>query len=230
MLRISFFGFPLEISWTILLLAVFVMNSGLQPVSVILWLVAAVLSIIIHELGHAIVAERVGGHVEKITLYAMGGLTMWRGPTGGWRRFVVALAGSTVEIAVGLIMFAFAKAGWFGAATDFVVETPWKVYLGDAELLSPVAFFFAAFIWISIVWGAVNLLPIGGLDGSTLLSEALEKLLPGRGRFHAAIIGLLVAAVVAWILFDRFGSTFGPIIVLFFAIRNFAEVTRQAPT
>lgn len=227
MLRISLFGFPFEISWTILILAAFVMNSGLQPVSVILWLAAAILSIIIHELGHAVVAERVGGRVEKIVLYAMGGLTMWRGPTRGWRRFVVALAGSTVEIAVGLVMFALAKASVFGEATSFVVDTPWRVYLGDAEALSPVAFFIGAFIWISIVWGAVNLLPIGGLDGSALLSEVLEKLLPGRGRFHAAIIGLLVAVVVAWLLYDRLGSTFGPIIVLFFAVRNLTEVTSR---
>lgn len=227
MLRFSLFGFPFEISWTILILGAFVMNSGLQPVSVILWVAAAILSVIIHELGHAVVAERVGGRVEKITLYAMGGLTMWRGPTRGWRRFLVALAGSTVEIAVGLAVFALVEANVFGEAANFVVDTPWRVYLGDAELLSPVAFFVGAFIWVSIVWGAVNLLPIGGLDGSALLSEILEKALPGRGRFHAAVIGLLVAGVVAWVLFDRFGSTFGPIIVLFFAVRNLADVTAR---
>ncbi len=227
MLRFDFFGFPLEISWTVLILAVFVMNSGLTPVSVVMWMVAAILSIVIHELGHAVMAERVGGRVERISLYALGGLTMWRGPTKGWRRFVVALAGSVVEIAVALLVFGLAKLGWFGEATRFVIDTPWRVYLGDAQLLSPVAFFLAAFVWVSFVWGAVNLLPIGGLDGSTLLAEVLEKIVPGRGRFHAAIIGLLVAALVAWILYDRLGSTFGPIIVLFFAIRNLAEVTSR---
>lgn len=224
MLRFSFFGYPLELSWTILILAAFVIDSGLTPVSVVLWVLAAILSILVHELGHAVVAERVGGRVEKIVLYAMGGLTMWRGPTHGWRRFIVALAGSTVEIAVGLLVFVLAQVGWFGEATSLVIDAPWRVDLATAQALSPVAFFFAVFMWVSIVWGAVNLLPIGGLDGSTLLAEALDKVVPGRGRFHAAIIGVIVAVGIAWILYDRFGSTFGPIIVLFFALRNFASV------
>lgn len=217
MLRLRLFGYRLEIHATVLFLALFVLDSGLPPIAIALWVGAALLSVIIHELGHAVTVDMVGGDVQAITLYALGGMTTWRGPTSGWRRFVVAAAGSASSIVLALVLFFLVKQDVFGAFANFVIETPWTVYLGDALLVEDWAvFFLATFIWVSVVWGAINLLPIGGLDGSTMLAQVIEKIVPGRGEFHAAIIGMAFAIGAGILLYQR-GYTFAPIIFLVFA-------------
>ncbi|MDH3308014.1 MAG: M50 family metallopeptidase [Acidimicrobiia bacterium] len=229
MLRLRLFKYRLEIHATVLLLALFVLDSGLPGAGVVAWVAAALLSIIIHELGHAVTVDMVGGEVEAITLYALGGLTSWRGPSRGWRRFVVAAAGSLSSIALALVLFALVKQNVFGEFADFVIETPWTVYLGNAVAAGDWAvFFLATFIWVSVVWGAINLLPIGGLDGSTMLAQVIDKVIPGRGDFHAATIGMAVAIGAGILLYQR-GYTFAPIIFLVFAGSRLLQVLRQPP-
>lgn len=226
MLRLRLFKYRLEIHATVLLLALFVLDSGLPGIGVAAWVGAALLSVVIHELGHAVTVDLVGGEVDAITLYALGGLTTWRGPTRGWRRFVVAAAGSLSSIALALILFALVKQKVFGEFADFVIETPWTVYLGNAVAEADWAvFFLAVFIWVSVVWGAINLLPIGGLDGSTMLAQIIEKVVPGRGEFHAAIIGMVFAIGFGILLYQR-GYTFAPIIFIIFAGSRLLQVLR----
>ncbi len=111
------------------------------------------------------------------------------------------------------------KAGVFGRAADLVIETPFRVFLGTAANEGLwLIFFLGAFIWVTIAWGLINWLPIGGLDGWHILSELLEKWLPGRGRQVAAVIGLIVALIAAFFLF-RLGMTFGAIILVLFALQ-----------
>jgi membrane-associated protease RseP (regulator of RpoE activity) len=88
-------------------------------------------------------------------------------------------------------------------------------------------FFLGAFIWVTIVWGMINWLPIGGLDGWHILSELLEKWLPSRGRMLAAVIGLVVAGGAGWFLY-RQGYVFAPVVLLLFAFQALAS-TRSAP-
>ena len=89
-------------------------------------------------------------------------------------------------------------------------------------------FFLGAFIWVTIAWGLVNWLPIGGLDGWHILAELLERWLPGRGRRTAAVIGLFVALGAGWFLF-QIGIRFGAIILVFFAIQTLMS-TRESAT
>ena len=70
----------------------------------------------------------------------------------------------------------------------------------DLELWG--VFFLGAFIWVTLAWGLINWLPIGGLDGWHILAELLERWLPGRGRRAAAVIGLVVALGAGWFLFQ----------------------------
>ena len=132
-----------------------------------------------------------------------------------------------MEVAFALGVFGLVKAGVFGEITALIVESPFTVYLGDSLFLEHwLSFFLGTFIWISVVWGLLNWLPIGGLDGSHMLASVLEKVLPGRGRFHAALIGLIVAIAAAWWFYDR-GYRFAPIIFLLFAFQEFSAARAQ---
>jgi Zn-dependent protease len=133
------------------------------------WLAVVFISVLVHELGHAL-AGRIYGLEPEIKLYAWGGLTSWMSAAdlGRTRRLVISLAGPAVAIALGVACH---------LARPLV--PPGSVLLRRA---------LADFVWASGIWGCVNLLPILPLDGG----RALEALL-GDKRARAV---LLVSAVV----------------------------------
>lgn len=223
MLAFRLLGYDLEIRWSVLLLVVFVFDI-FPPIITVIWFLVAASAILIHELGHAVVATKVGGSVQRIVLYGLGGVTYTKGVPSGWRQFAVSFAGSGTGIVFGLIAYAAIQLGLIDAAQ--YVSAPWSISFGAvAASGNYLAFAAAAFMWFSIVVGVFNLLPIAGLDGSHMLSEILEKSLPGRGRFHATLIGLLVSAVVGYIMYQR-GFTLAPILLIYFALNSLSDLRR----
>ena len=225
MFTVRLLGFNIEIQLTFLILAIFVLGA-FSGAGVALWIAAAFVSVVIHELGHAVTARAFGGIVDGITIHAMGGVTVWRAPMamGGFRRFIIAAAGSGSGLILAGVLFALVRTGTFGDLAQRAIITPWRVALVELDRIGEYAvFFLGAFIWISIVWGLVNWLPIGGLDGSRMLRELLVKFLGPRGAFHAAVIGIIAAVIAAVWLFNR-GSVFVPLILLLFAFNDFNRV------
>lgn len=220
MLRFRVFGFPIGIHLSFLLLLVLFIDSGLSGVAIVLWAVAILLSVMLHELGHAATVRRFGGHVEGITIYALGGATVWR-ESGrrlqAWKHFVVAAAGSGVGLFAGMGLYVFVRAGGMGEAARLIIDKPWRIHLGLADLHGEyVAFLVGAFIWVSVVWGLVNWLPVGGLDGSKMLRVVLVKVLGPSGDLHSRIIGLIMGAAAAVWLWQR-GLVLGAVLVIVFA-------------
>src|SRR5215510_3151812 len=72
------FGIPVKIDPSFLFVCALLAAGRLsQPVFLIEWLAVIFVSILIHELGHALVV-RSFGLSPQIMLYSMGGLTSWR--------------------------------------------------------------------------------------------------------------------------------------------------------
>ncbi len=225
-MKFHLFRFPVRISPTFLVLGLFLFNSRLPWQGIVAWVAAAVVSVMIHELGHAFSVRRVGGMVHEITLHGLGGATSWSDPNKqvSWgERIGVSAAGAGLGFVVAGILYGLVQLGAFGRQAQAVIETPFRVFLGDAagaELWF--VFFLGAFIWVTIAWGLINWLPVGGLDGWHIMAELLERALPGRGRRVAAIIGLLVALVAAYFLF-RAGFRFGAIILVLFSLQTLSR-------
>jgi Zn-dependent protease len=110
----------------------------------------AILSILAHELGHAVVAKRLGRHDIHIILHGLGGMTTFAEslPTRA-ERIVVALAGPAVGVFLGLILL---SAGVRGQ------------YFNDA-------------LFATLGWSALNLLPVRPLDGSAILDVTWVSLI-----------------------------------------------------
>lgn len=114
-------------------------------------------SLLAHELGHAIVARRLGVSVEGITLWLFGGVSRLRGEAhtpGAEAR--IALAGPAVSLAVTMA---------FGAASAALA------YTGPDGLLA-IAIWLAAMNAILLVF---NVMPAFPLDGGRVLHAALWR-------------------------------------------------------
>ena len=220
MLHFRVFGFPVHIHLSFLLLLVLFIDSGLSTAAVVLWTLSILVSVMLHELGHAATVRRFGGHVEGISIYALGGATSWRqrgAPLRGWKHFVIAAAGSGVGLFAGIGLYLLVQLGGMGEAAKLIIDKPWRVHLRSADLSGEyLVFLVGAFIWVSVVWGLINWLPVGGLDGSKMLRVVLLRLLGPSGDLHSRIIGLIVG-VAAAVWFWQRGLVLAAILFLVFA-------------
>jgi Zn-dependent protease len=120
-------------------------------------------SLILHELGHALVARRNGLQVQGIELWMLGGLTRTSGEINDpWVEFRVAAAGPLVTLAVILVGLAVGAAAahsrhFFGAivGTSNIRTTPVVLWLSWLVTLNALVL-------------AINLIPAYPLDGGQL--------------------------------------------------------------
>ena len=192
MLRFRLFGVPFEVApyfWifsAILGSNVAHGDNGLLRLAI--WVACVFVSIVIHEMGHAL-AARYCGLSPAVLLYTMGGLTVMRGgsltrPQG----VLVSLAGPVAG---------FALYGLVGESTPALLR--WYVH-GAGGTLTPTALFllgeaFSDLLFINLIWTLFNLLPILPLDGGQVLRNLLGPERVGVTRW----IGVVCAgAVCVW--------------------------------
>ena len=146
-------------------------------------------SVLVHELGHALVSQARGIRVQDITLFLFGGATRARVESRGpGDEFLIALVGPLTS---GLLAGLF----WIAAG------------LGRGVLSAPLAGTFAYLAWTNLLLAAFNLVPGFPLDGGRLLRSAIWKATGSLDRATriASVAGqgvgwLLVAGGVAWLL------------------------------
>jgi Zn-dependent protease len=192
-LRFSLFGFPVRIHLWFLVVAGFIGLSGPDPdiARAAVWIAVVLVSVLVHELGHAFAARSIGAE-PTIDLYALGGLTAFAPPRplGRWQSVGISLAGPFAGFLLGLLVLSGAAA--LGA------DRPSPFVDANAPLVDVVV---GASIWVNLYWGAVNLLPILPLDGGNVV----RSLLPGDGarRDRIATVVSLACAVTIVVLLVR---------------------------
>lgn len=113
-------------------------------------------SIVLHELGHSLVARRCGMEMRGITLFIFGGVAeMSQEPPSAQAEFFVAIAGPIVSVAIGGGLLVVA--GLQGA-------------LGLPEAVGGVIAYLA---FINLILVAFNMIPAFPLDGGRVLRAAL---------------------------------------------------------
>ena len=154
-------------------------------------------SVILHELGHALVARRFGIRTRDITLLPIGGVAqLERMPEKPSQELLVALAGPGVNIAIagGLFGVLALLNGPIGLASLQVVGGP---------LLTKV-------MWVNLMLAGFNLLPAFPMDGGRVLRAALSMRV---GRSHATEVATRVGQSIA-ILFGIWGLFFNPFLMI----------------
>lgn len=181
----------------------------------LLFLIAGFISILVHELGHALTAKHFGKRVE-IVLQAFGGYAAYSGgaPLSRKRAFMVTAAGPGIQILLGIVAFLFVLPQVFQDGFN----------LGRYYSLPHGVYFWMVLGMISIVWAVLNLLPILPLDGGRLVESLL-----GPARQKATLLVSFVSATIICIL--CFTLFFQPILGVFvgmFAYQSFRALQQPS--
>lgn len=174
--RFRLFGFPVRISPVFWVIALF-LGGAAPPSQALVWVLAVLVSILVHELGHAFLQRAFGGRPE-ITLYAFGGMSsaynvrdVW------WSNVLIALAGP----AAGLVLYSAvaASVNFFGFP---------EARLGEG--------FVRSLALINWWWSLLNLAPIWPLDGGHVARELLVRFMkPANGIVVSLWLSVACAAV-----------------------------------
>jgi stage IV sporulation protein FB len=206
-------GMPIRIHpffW--LVAAVLGANSG-GAVEVLIWVVAVLVSVLIHELGHAVVIRAFGFH-PWIVLYGMGGLTIHDPAENYNSKSNTPLGQISISIAGPLAGFLLAAAllavlYLAGLGHQISYEQPFNLtpYVREvislADLMkgyhepSRLMLFVNDIFFISIFWGLMNLLPIYPLDGGHIVREILLYFNRQEGVWQSLILSIFTAGLVA---------------------------------
>lgn len=210
MLRFQFFGFPVEVQWHFWLMAAIFSGvasvEGVEGLQLLVISIAIIfVSILIHELGHALAMRKFHDRRVTITLYSFGGFAQGSLRQPRMSSLIISAAGPAFSLALGLL-------GWL-VDRAFPVNHWLAVEAADVWL------------WVNFGWTILNLLPVLPLDGGHILEAAL-----GPFRLRATlIVSAITAAGVA-----AFAATTGRwITVIFFAmlaVQSWQQLNNKSPS
>ncbi len=193
---------PVVIQPTFWLMA-WIMGASLPNRELLIWIPVVLVSILVHELGHAL-AFHLCGTGSAIELYAFGGLCRGEREIGRWQDVFVSLAGPFAGFALG------------GAA--LLTEAFW------IEPPEPVGIALWHLMYVNFFWGLMNLMPVLPLDGG----HVLAGLLGPRRRLRVVQVCGFVGAAIA-IAAASWGSMYMAILFGLLSYRNLAEWWRLRP-
>ena len=219
-LHFRLLGFPVRVHPYFWIVTLFMgMQGGSTPPAVILnWILAVFLSILIHELGHAVLQRYYGGR-PRIVLYGMGGLAICEDcERSTYPQILISLAGpfagflfallllSSVRVAGHGIGLALGDAVRFnsGGINDPTRFSVFGLTLGWDRLASPQANeFLLNLLWINLLWGVMNLLPIYPLDGGRVVRELCLLGQPRAGIVLSLQISMIAAGAMVLVGLSR---------------------------
>jgi Zn-dependent protease len=189
------FGIPLYIHSTFLLLPVWMLltnptSSVASALLMMVWLVGLFSCVVLHELGHALMARFFGIGTESITLYPIGGVArLQRMSEKPAEEVAIALAGPAVNLALAALLAPAAfLALWAGALRPGELFTPER---GAAVVVGQMA----CMLWsANVIMLLFNLLPCFPMDGGRVLRALLTL---GMGRLRATEMSVRVGLVMA---------------------------------
>ncbi|MEQ9408840.1 MAG: site-2 protease family protein [Fuerstiella sp.] len=185
-LRFRFFGIPVRVHPFFWLMAAFVVwRSTPDPRLKFLGVICVFVSILVHEMGHALTLRRYG-YPSEIVLYAMGGYATST-HLSTWRNVLMSAAGP----AAGFLLY-----GLIRLLISFLIGYSPDVLQNDATM-----YCLSLLLWINLWWGVLNLVPCLPLDGGRIMEALVLRYVRRRSRERVLQISILASGAVAvWAL------------------------------
>jgi len=162
---------------------------------VLLWISIVFVSILVHELGHALMA-RTFGWPPSIVLYHFGGLAYYS-PHYGYtptRSVLISLSGP----GAGFVLY------------GVTVGVEFLLLRQDVRITPVLYYILLQMKFVNLWWGLVNLLPVYPLDGGRVAEQICKRIDPYRGMEYTFKLGIIaaIAAAIAFYYFERPESLF----------------------
>jgi Zn-dependent protease len=193
----------------------------------LLWVGCVLISILVHEFGHAVVAWLTTGQTPRVVLHVMGGLCVYDPERQSpWQRLAVLFCGPGAGFVLAALVLAVARAVYGLTLGDFLNLLGW----GDGELspaVLPLIFGHRPprliILWflfqINLLWGLINLLPIYPLDGGQIAGEVFTLVDRRQALWRTHILSAVVAGGLALYVLSR-GDQFQALFLAYFAGYN----------
>jgi Zn-dependent protease len=179
------------------------MSSSRDPLHsagfMVLLVLLLFLCVVLHELGHSLMAQVYGVKVQDITLWPIGGVArMSRMPRKPYQEFLMTAAGPATNLALAVLFGALALT-WIGPNQMLgLLHNPRLMtrFLASEEV-RPLLLLLAI---NNLVLAAFNLIPAFPMDGGRILRSLLAVFLPfRRATQFAALLGQALAVAMAFV-------------------------------
>lgn len=233
-LRFNLFGIPVRVHPLFWLVALLLGSSSRSIVLILIWILAVFVSILIHELGHALAFRRYG-QPSYIVLHFSGGLTVpeslsWGGMSANVgfspnQNIFISLAGPFAGfLMAGLIAVGVVISGGSIITTYLLGFIPLPVSatlpFGGGILSSLVT----TMLWINIFWGLINLMPVYPLDGGNVARYLLLQADPRDGVRKSLWLSVIAGGLVALAGFFFLGSVYMAVLFGFLAFQSYQSL------
>lgn len=194
-LHFRLFGFPVRVTpwfWAAALLLSLGGDDD-SPEPVLTWVIVVFVSILVHELGHALAIRYFGGR-SRITLYHFGGLAMDNRPDRlPGEQIAISFAGPAAGfLLAGVVTLVLELNGDVLAYRWGMVPVIPRPY--ESTILSDLVWYL---LLVNFAWGLINLLPIYPLDGGRIARELFAEFDAGRGIVRSLWLSIITAAAFA---------------------------------
>jgi Zn-dependent protease len=215
---LTIFGVPIRFHFTFVLLVIFLIVMGLggkqSAVTSVLYIGALFGSVLLHEIGHAVVSKRYGIRTIEIVMFPIGGVARLERSPKPHQEFWIAIAGPLVNLLIAGAAFSFVE---WRKAIDVVAEMTRPSELG---LLERIAFG-------NLILAAFNMIPAFPMDGGRVLRSVLARFKPeDEATRIAAGAGRLLAIAMA--LYGLLNTHYMLVFIAFFVYLGAAQESAVA--
>ncbi len=235
-LNFRLLGIPVSIhpiSWIMLLIlgGGLGVDNGQQLASVLLFVVAGMLCLLVHEMGHALAGRQLTGCLPAINIAGLGGSTFTpKLPRTRSGYFMLVFAGPLASLLLGVFGGAIfgLQIGHVGDGIAFSLLYPLPfrpdvstlIAVENSGMGSLLLAFYLHLFTVCVWWTIFNLLPIFPLDGGKLLGTLLNN---DRIACIIGLVfsGLLSALCLSWALLGS-GSWFNVLVVGYLTYLNYS--------
>jgi stage IV sporulation protein FB len=214
--RLVAFGIPIRVHPSFWLGSVLFGSNLSSNQLIFIWVVCAFISILVHELGHALTAESFGWPSE-IVMYFGGGLAISQRNRGDtpWRSILVSLMGPCAGFmlfgVVFLIKRLISQNHIWHAMDRNELEDDYRFYL-----LSALGFL----SFMNLYWGLLNLLPVLPLDGGHIFESFCEAMHFRDASGLTLKVGAIVSGAAAYYFFTKMQQPYAGALMLMLCMES----------
>jgi Zn-dependent protease/CBS domain-containing protein len=185
--NLRLFGVPVRLHFTFVLLLIFLISIGLggkqSGAATAVYILALFASVLLHEIGHVLVARWYGIGTREIVMFPIGGVSRLENQPKARQELLIVAAGPLVNLLIAVILLATQR--------NFVPLETLRVPT-DANLIQRIAMG-------NLLLGLFNLLPAYPMDGGRILrsviafwksEEEATQIAASAGQFLAVAMGL----------------------------------------